>query len=104
MAINKKIISDSLDNLKKNHQFPLPDFNFSELIALLCRENFEKITPYTPEFLTALYDRILKISDHNELEKLRKWCELGPARAKVDAVEEIWSDEPDGEFSDFEIF
>lgn len=72
MSLDKNEISNFLENLKKKYYFPIPDYSFSELITLLCREKFEKITPYTPEFLADVYERISNTCSFSEFEKLRK--------------------------------
>lgn len=45
---------------------------------------------------------LVAVGSKTALDKLRKWCELGPAHAKVDAVEESWSEAED-KFEDFAV-
>ncbi len=45
---------------------------------------------------------IIAIGEKTNLDKLKKWCELGPSGAVVERIEEKWSDEEEN-FKDFEI-
>jgi acylphosphatase len=45
---------------------------------------------------------IVAVGEKLNLEKLKKWCELGPTGAAVERIEEKWSD-IEKNFDDFEI-
>lgn len=45
---------------------------------------------------------IVAVGEKAQLEKLRRWCELGPSNAKVDWVEEEWSEQAE-RFTDFAV-
>lgn len=45
---------------------------------------------------------IVAVGTKVQLEKLRKWCELGPSNAQVDWIEEEWS-ETEETFTDFAV-
>ncbi|MFA6458381.1 MAG: acylphosphatase [Patescibacteria group bacterium] len=45
---------------------------------------------------------IVAIGAKAPLEKLRKWCELGPSKAQVDWVAEEWSESAEN-FADFAV-
>ncbi|MFH0834385.1 MAG: acylphosphatase [Patescibacteria group bacterium] len=45
---------------------------------------------------------IIAVGEKARLEKLRKWCELGPAHAQVDSVSEEWSSARE-KFEDFYV-
>ncbi len=45
---------------------------------------------------------IVAVGEKTKLEKLRRWCELGPSKAQVDWVEEGWSESAEN-FADFAV-
>ena len=45
---------------------------------------------------------IVAVGEKVNLDKLKKWCELGPTGAEVERIEEKWS-EVEEKFDDFEI-
>jgi len=46
--------------------------------------------------------KIVAVGEKVNLDKLKKWCELGPTGAMVEKIEEKWS-EVEKNFTDFEI-